>query len=221
MLSLPIELQCLSVLTSSVERWGSFFPKSRDLPADLLCRYFSLSCARRLKYLRIYDGNIEVPRDIIALIETTTNPQFLPIGYRLDRHCAYSPLIDSLLNNLSCERTWNMLQHFGGTALYLNRKRDLPFYPSRSITFSNLKILSLNVPEWNDLFRLLPLLYVSTLQILDLDITRSYSDNPEWLIDRLLLKMRLPLLALRIFSFECADGLDCFRIFKQFLWWKS
>ena len=66
------------------------------------------------------------------------------------------------------------------------------------------------MPEWNDLFRLLPLLYVSTLQILDLDITRSYSDNPEWLIDRLLLKMRLPLLALRIFLFECADGLDRF-----------
>ena len=43
-------------------------------------------------------------------------------------------------------------------------------------------------------------------------ITRIYTPNYSFilLIDRLLLKMRLPLLALRIFSFECADGLDRF-----------
>ena len=43
-------------------------------------------------------------------------------------------------------------------------------------------------------------------------ITRIYTPNYSFilLIDRLLLKMRLPLLALRIFLFECADGLDRF-----------
>ena len=30
---------------------------------------------------------------------------------------------------LDCERTWNMLQHFGGTLLYLNCERGLCFYP--------------------------------------------------------------------------------------------
>jgi len=66
------------------------------------------------------------------------------------------------------------------------------------------------VSEWDDMPRLLPLLHASTLQILDLDIGCSCSGDPEWITDRLLLKMKLPLLALRIWSFECADGLDRF-----------
>jgi len=65
------------------------------------------------------------------------------------------------------------------------------------------------VPEWNDLFRLLPLLHASTLQILDLDFGCWSNGNPEWLINPFL-KMKLPLLTLRICSFECADGLDRF-----------
>jgi len=127
--------------------------------------------------------------------------------------------MDSLLNNLpylhlydealNCEHTWNMLQHFGGTLLYLARERGLRFYPSRSITFSDLKILSLHVLEWDDMPRLLPLLHASILQILDLHIGCSYYGDPEWLIDPLL-KMKLLLLALRIWSFECTDGLDHF-----------
>ena len=213
-LYLPIEPQCLSVLTSSVERWES-------LELIVLRVHRQISSVDIFPCLAPDDSDTFVfmtsiarchETFIIALIETTPNLKFLSIDYRLDRHCAYSPLMDSLFNlsylhlyykALDCERTWNMLHHFGGTLLYLNCERGLHFYPSWSITFSNLKILSLHVS-------ICPLLHASTLQILDLDIGCSYSGDPEWITDRLLLKMKLPLLALRIWSFECADGLDRF-----------
>jgi len=42
------------------------------------------------------------------------------------RNLSYLHLCDEALN---CERTWDMLQHFGGTLLYLSRERDLPLLP--------------------------------------------------------------------------------------------
>jgi len=63
---------------------------------------------------------------------------------------------------------------------------------------------------WDDMLRLLPLLHTSTLEILDLDFASLYGGNPEWLMERLSLKTKLPLLALRIHSFRYADGLDRF-----------
>ena len=123
MLSLPIELQCLSVLSSSVDRWKSFelFPESKDLLADF--------------------SPINTFRTHIDHNQSTVSFHWLSLGSTL---CIFP--FDGLIT-----------KYFGGT-----------------VTFSNLKILSLDVPEWNDLSRLLPLLHTSTLQILDLDITRSY-----------------------------------------------
>ena len=119
-LYLPIEPQCLSVLTSSVERWESL-------------EFIVLRVHRQISSVDIFPCLAPDDSDtfvfmtsiarchetfIIALIETTPNLKFLSIDYRLDRHCAYSPLMDSLFNlsylhlyykALDCERTWNML----------------------------------------------------------------------------------------------------------------
>jgi len=68
----------------------------------------------------------------------------------------------------------------------------------------------LSPDAWNNIFRLLPLLDAPALQILDLYYSRLLDVDVEWLFNRLL-KLKLPLLAMRIdVVFKNADGSDRF-----------
>jgi len=207
-----MDLQHFPVLTSSIERWESLQLWAYEDSADLVCQHISLSCARQLKLICASNPSLGTPKHIAALVGTTPNLQSLCIQFGLEQHCAYTRSIDSIVINLShlrlsksaldCECTWRMLWHFRGTVSDLSScnclslPRDEPL-----ITFPDLQILRLQM-HWNDILLLLPLLDAPTLQILDLSYSRSsFNADAEWLFDRLL-KLKLPLLEMRI-GFEC------------------
>ena len=212
-----IDPQCLSVFTSSVERWESLILFVYERFFDLVHQHIPLSCARRLKFLCVSNTSPETPKRITALIGTAPNLQSLCTQVEFDEHCATIRSITPIINNLSrlhlgfcaldCECTWGMLQHFRGTLLHLSSGRSFRIsQEAPTITFLNLKILHIEI-HVNDILRLLSLLDAPTLQILDLYFAGFIS--VEQLINRSF-KLKFPLLALRIASSTNAHGLDRF-----------